>query len=200
MFMIAVSISLQGCTSRGPSTRYFTLLPQNYTAEEIASSQLSQQNYSFGIGPIKLPEYADRPAIVSYTDGNQLVVSGYSAWAGDLKGNISRVMASNFALLWGTAEVTAFPWDNRVRPDYQLRINFEEFAGDLQGIIKLKAKWTLLNQQGNAVILKGYETLEGEPGSTKLNNYNEYVGVLNSLINQLSAHIAFDVHDKLNKF
>lgn len=174
---------LQGCASSGPKTQYYSLFPADYSATDSGSGF----KRSIGIGPIDLPEYINHPGIVSLTGTNQISVSGYNAWAGDLAENLSRVIASNLSSQLGAGTVSAFPWDNRLRPDYQIRVTFQELAGVRGGTVKLKAKWTMLDKTGNKVILTGAEDLEEQAPSS---SYNDYVAALNRLVNSLSDRLA----------
>ena len=177
---------LQGCASSGPKTQYYSLFPAEYSASDSDSGF----NQSIGIGPIDLPEYINHSGIVSLTGTNQITVSGYNAWAGDLAENLSRIIASNLSSQLGAGTVSAFPWDNRVRPDYQIRVAFQEFAGVRGGTVKLKAKWTVLDKKGSKVVLAGVEDLEEQAPSS---SYNDYVGVLNQLVNNFSDRLAREI-------
>lgn len=179
-------LALQGCVSSGPKTQYYSLFPADHSATHSDSGF----DRSIGIGPIDLPEYINHPGIVSLTGSNRISVSGYNAWAGDLAENVSRVIASNLSSQLGAGNVSAFPWDNRVRPDHQIRITFQEFAGARGGAVKLKAKWTVLDKKGNKVILTGVEDLEEQTPSS---SYNDYVAALNRLVNNFSNQLAREI-------
>lgn len=179
-------LALNGCISSGPKTQYYSLFPADYSA----THHNSDFNQSIGIGPIRLPEYINHPGIVSLTDTNQIRVSGYNAWAGDLAENLSRVIAGDISSQLGAGNVSAFPWDNRVRPDHQVRITFQEFAGARGGKVKLKAKWAMLDKKGDNVILAGVEDLEEQASSS---SYNDYVAALNRLVNKFSSRLARNI-------
>lgn len=188
--VLAILLSLYGCASSGPKTKYYSLFPGDYSSANMGSVI----DASFGVGPISLPEYVDHVGIVSLTGTNQIAVSGYHAWAGDLSENLSRVIAGNLGSLFNTSSVSAFPWDNRLRPNYQIKILFQEFAGVRGGEVRVKAKWSLLNQRGTEVILTGTEGLREQAQS---NSYNDYVATLNRLVNKLSDNIARDIKNEL---
>lgn len=179
-------LALHGCVSSGPKTQYYSLFP----ADDSVTHSDSNFNQLVGIGPIDLPEYINHPGIVSLTGTNRISVSGYSAWAGDLAENLSRVIASNLSSRLGAGSVSSFPWDNRVRPDRQIRITFQEFAGTRGGTVKLKAKWTMLDKSGSKVILAGAESLEEQASSS---SYNDYVAALNRLVNKFSSQLGQEI-------
>src|SRR5690606_9701303 len=101
--------------------------------------------------------------------------------------NVARVVAANLVYELGNHEISAFPWDNRARPDYQVRIIFQEFAGIRGGEVKLKAKWTVLDSRANKVVLSGVDDLREQAQS---GSYNDYVAALNRLLDRLSSNMA----------
>ncbi|MBX2859364.1 MAG: PqiC family protein, partial [Cellvibrionaceae bacterium] len=127
------------CISPSPATQYFSLFAIKQV--ETQRSELPDKSLSFGVGPIVIPEYMDNPSIVSVSDRQQVQVSGEHAWAGDLRAAMGRVLADNLAQYWVLDKVSAFPWDNRARPAYQLRLVFEEFGGRRGGEVHLRVFW-----------------------------------------------------------
>ena len=189
LIVLLIGLVLVGCVSSGPKTQYYSLISGSFSAQN-KDTMLEVSLPSTGVGPIILPEYLDRTAIVSFTDSNQIRVSGYRAWAGDLKENISRIIASNLSQLWNVDSIVAFPWDNRDRPDRQIRIVFEEFGGILGGKVVLRVRWSIYDTQRAEVIVTDMESLEE---NTANDSYNAYVAALNKLVNQLSWEIAASV-------
>ena len=185
VFVLFVML-LAACTSSGPKTAYYSLFPESNIVVNSDTS-LNGSGLTFGVGPIVLPEYVDHPGIVSVNNSNRVTVSGYNAWAGDLQENISRVLASNLSARWDVDQVWAFPWDNRVRPFYQVRLVFEDFSGVRGGEVNIVARWTLLNAKGNTSLAVGVERIKTETTSAK---YNDYVAALNTAVNELSQRIA----------
>lgn len=180
-----------GCSSSGPKTEYYSLFP----SKNVNIFALSDKNISIGVGAVELPEYVDHPGIVSVNASNRVIVSGYNAWAGDLNENISRVLATNLSNVLEIDQVWAFPWDNRIKPDYQIRLVFEDFSGVRGDEVHVNVRWTLLDRSGKKALKMGKEKIE-KP--VKSGSYNDYVAALNDAINELAEIIASDLVDKLN--
>ena len=179
-------VGLTACISSGPATKYYSLFVDPNLVNRVSTTGLSQDT-SLGIGPVYIPEYLNNPAIVSLTESQQVRIAGYDAWAGSLKEAMTRVLADHVSQATGLDNIWGFPWDNRVRPQYQVRIVVEEFAGQRNGVVKLNAKWTLLNQYGDEVLLVSAERLsENAQGA----DANAYVAALNTLLNRLASSIA----------
>ena len=182
------------CVSSGPATNYFSLFAIKQTPEE--TQELADKSLSFGVGPIIIPEYMDNPSIVSVTKQQAVKVSGQNAWAGDLKVAMGRVLADNLSQYWQLDKVSAFPWDNRLRPSYQIRLAFDEFGGERGGEVRLRVAWSLMNKRGDKLHLSkraGFAATTTDPSA------ESYVAALNQLLNQLSAELAVEVKNYLGE-
>lgn len=176
-------ILLSSCVSSGPATSYYSLFSSAGEKQAI----VNDPDLSVGVGPITLPEYLENPAIVSLTDTQRVRVAGYHAWAGNFTDSVTRVLADDLSSALGLRRVWAFPWDSRIRPDMQVRVVFDEFAGIRGGEIRLSAKWTLLSANATKIELIEHVDLK-ETSNTE--SVDDYVATLNALLNRLSLSIA----------
>ena len=98
------------------------------------------QTPSLGIGPIDIPQYLNRNALVYQRDGNQLQVSAQDRWAEPLGDGIQRVLAINLAGLLDTGDISYFPWHARRSPDFGVQVTVLNLdASDRQA--RLVAEW-----------------------------------------------------------
>lgn len=195
MSLLVSMLLLGACSSSGPATRYYSLFPaQSLTASAKVPINISQ-TASIGVGPVLLPDFLENPSIIGLTDSTQVKVYSYHAWAGDLKESMIRVLAEDLSQQWQWNAVWGFPWDNRVRPDYQLRLVVDNFAGVRGGSVQLSFKWTLLNKKADKILLMGKERLIGATTDDSVENY---ISVMNQLINDASAAIAPKVSQYFN--
>ena len=186
LFTCLLTITLTGCVSSGGKVTYYSLFAEPITG--IANDSVAvSPTLSIGVAPVVLPEYLDNAAIVSFTQGQQLRISGSRAWAGSLDAAVLRVVTGNLSAALQLEQVWAFPWDTRSRPDYQLQINLEEFAGVLGGDVRLQARWKLLSQKGDTVVMSG---LEKVTQTSENDSYDAYVKNLNNLLTEVTLQIA----------
>ncbi len=181
VFLLIISLACVACSST-PSTQYYSLLAPNVDTFEV-----TEKLPAIGIGPIKLPERLDNIGIVSIQSGNQLQVGLFDVWAGDLEENITSVMADHLSQRLNHNAIWPFPWDNRHRPEWQLRIIFERFSGSLGESVTLQAKWTLLGDNGRKELITKKFITQKQTASA---SYNDYVSALNEALNELSDTIA----------
>ncbi len=191
IILLGIGVILVSCASSGPKTQYYTL----FANTEISVHEIENKTLSLGVGPVVLPEYLEHPGIVSKTQSNRVTVSGYNAWAGDLKENLSRVIAINLSHALVLDHVWAFPWDGRIKPDYQVKLEFEEFSGIRGGAAQVNLRWSVHSRKGHKRLFYGRETIKVQATS---NSYNDYVAALNKGLDQLSEKIAEAISLNLN--
>ncbi|BCD98315.1 PqiC family protein [Marinagarivorans cellulosilyticus] len=184
--ILAMLVLCSACVMT-PKTHFYTL--HGLVVDDAAAPATIAINpeHTYGIGPLFLPEALMQPGVVTHRQGQSVNLSLYNIWAGNLREAVTRVVASNMSQLTGVDAIWPFPWDNRNRPTRQIRIVFEQFSGELGGIVTLKAKWALTENNGEKTLLQERLVLTGNAAG---DGYGPYVSTLNDLINQLSVDIA----------
>src|SRR5262247_789000 len=114
---VLLSLALGGC-SNTPPTRFYVL---SAVADQAAA--IPGKGPAIGIGPITLPQYLNRPQIVTRVSGNQLAVAEFDQWGGDLNDNLARTLAANLSSLLETDRVSLYPWKDEAPIDEQVTID-----------------------------------------------------------------------------
>jgi uncharacterized lipoprotein YmbA len=132
---------LCGCFASGGTTAYYTLHPAQAIAQ-LAKDQPSDR-LIIGLGPVALPQYLDREAIVTRMGPNRLAIHDHHRWAGTLQSEISRVLAADLSRLTQVKQVVLFPWSTQIEPDLRFWVEILSFEGELGKQVTLKAAWSL---------------------------------------------------------
>ncbi|UCD35235.1 MAG: membrane integrity-associated transporter subunit PqiC [Nitrospiraceae bacterium] len=180
-------IVLGGCTSTSP-TRFYTLNPLVNPDETWQSS--GKNDRVLGIGPVTLSAYLDRPQIVTGVSENEYAISEFDRWAGNLRDNISFVLAENISHLLGTDEVYVYPWKQTITVDFQVEVNVIRFHGTSDGTVLLSARWSVSEDDGKKALL------------FRLSNYQEPVhgkgyDALVSAKSRILANFSSDIADAI---
>lgn len=130
--LFALLTLLAGCGTSPPSNHY-VLTPRG-------GGTPGSETPSLGIGPIEVPEYLNRSAMVYNRQGNQLKVSGTQRWAEPLEDGLMRVISLNLATLLDTQNVRFFPWNSNRAPDYGIKVNLLSLDANDQEAM-LVAEW-----------------------------------------------------------
>ncbi len=138
---------LSACRSSPPVT-FYTLNTQNPAFESRNSPAGRERNLSIGISPIYLPEYLDRPQIVTLKGTHTLHLAEFHRWAAPLDQEIGQVFAKNFIVLLQTSKIIFFPWDSSQRPQYQVDLRFYHFEGILGESFHAQGIWRVTEKEG----------------------------------------------------
>jgi hypothetical protein len=102
-----------------------------------------------GVGRITLPEFLNRPQIVTRTSANKVRMADFSQWAEPLEKGIPRVLSENLARLTGTDQVSVYPWPTQMEFDLMVEIAIIQFEGNTDGEVSLVARWRLVRTDGS---------------------------------------------------
>jgi hypothetical protein len=107
-------VFLAGCASTAPS-KFYTLTPMK-AADGPASSVTFEGGSLLAVGPVRLPDYLDRPQIMTRSEGNEIRMHETDRWAGSLEGDVSRVLIENLSVLLAGKKVTVVHGHRRCSP------------------------------------------------------------------------------------
>jgi uncharacterized protein len=177
-----------GCAGTQPS-RFYSLavmgaeMPDRRSTEGVSAV--------VAVGPVNIPDYLDRPQIVTRTSGNELRVEEFDRWAGSMKDSISRVLAQDLSAMLPPERFTAIPWKPvygmRVPVSYRVGVVVQEFEGTLGGKVKLKALWSVSREEDSGVISVRESSYTEDIGG---NDYSSLVEAMSKALGRLSSDIA----------
>jgi uncharacterized protein len=150
---VAMSLLLASCASTTPPTRFYTLSSLSATPGEAAG--MASRDLTVAVGPVTLPEYLNRPQLVTRDGSNQVRLADFDSWAEPMQGLFARTLVENLSALLGTDDVLLLPQRRPVRPDYQVEIEVTRFDVDTSGNAVLDGRWWVLDGQGETVLRNG---------------------------------------------
>lgn len=131
-----------GCAS-GPPSRFYTLNPLAGGLDQDAGRPLSA-GISVGLGPIRIPDYLDRPGIVTRPGGGSAIeIADFDLWAGSFKEGFINTLAQNLSLHLKTDKILIYPFVGVVKLDYRIFLVVERFEGTLGNELTLVARWVV---------------------------------------------------------
>jgi uncharacterized protein len=173
-----------GCSLlRGPNVQptHFYVLTALSQPDETAPAR---RQLVIGLGPVKLPDYLNRPEMVSRVAENQLRFDQYNRWGQPLKDNFIHVLASNLDTLLHLDHVVSFPWYSNTPMDYTVVVSVLRFETQPDGQVLLTARWGIGDTKGHS--LANRDSQFTRPGGTP----EETAGALSQLVADLSGEIA----------
>lgn len=155
---------LCGCSS-APATRYYVLSPTAQMPAHRAQALVDREAAAVAvvIKDVRLPQYLDRSQIVTRGSDHRLQIAEYEQWAGNLREDMTRVLAENLGRLLESDRVVAAPHNLRLQPDYRVEVEVLRFEREPGGRVGLSARWWLTRGSDASLLASPAETLFGAP-------------------------------------
>ena len=143
---LAVLVALGGCGTSPPS-RYYALETAGFDATGDGPDSLI-----LGVGPIRVPEYLERPQIVTRGQNRELHIDDFNRWAEPVAQAQLTVLASNLDGLLDNVIVLAYPYGRIAEYDYRLVARVERFDMDASGSTVLEVQWSISDADGDPAV------------------------------------------------
>lgn len=187
---------LSGCGAVSEPSKFYLLNSLSPSDDAIVKVPL---NLAIGIGPVDIPEYVDRPQIVTRVSANELNLDEFHKWAEPLKKNIPQVLADNVSVLMKTDHVASYPWKRTTQIDYQVTVDITRMDTAPDGEAHLIARWQIFGEDTRTVL----DTQTSHfTASLQGTGYAAVVSAINQTISDLSRSIGksiISVHSKIKK-
>lgn len=186
-----------GCLSaEAPVTRYYLLTPMDFPGTE-ARREAGKTGPSVEIAAVRLPQYLERPQIVTRSSENRLELAEFDQWGGNLEKNLKRVLATNLARLLESAQIVVAPYGPSGRSDYRVEVEVLQFERVATGRVRLAAHWRL--SKGSERIPLVARTSEWvAPADGDRSNFEKTVMAMSRLAADLSRTIAEEIVQQRN--
>ena len=188
-FQVTLMLVLGGCLGGGsqtPPTRYF-VLNSLHTAENKKQPVAELKDAIVVVGPLALTQVLDRPQIIIRQSDNEIRVSDLDRWAEPLQENLTRVVVDNLAVLLSSERVIRFPPARSIPVTYQVIIEVTRFDGNPKEQVMLRARWAILGDNGDTVLLKQESVLNEPTGGDTI---AEMVSAQSRIVAKFSRDIA----------
>ena len=153
VIIILFSFGLGGCLSisNSPVPRFYALQVVDNAGEskkfEIAAKLI------IGIGPIGIPEYQNRPQMVTQNKDGLIKFAQFERWGESLDAGLARLILENLTLMLPQAEFQIFPCDFAIPLDYQVLVNVVQLESQLDKELSLVAQWTIIDPKTKTMLL-----------------------------------------------
>ena len=178
-------VAAAGCASTAP-TRFYVLAPVAGAGVEKSNPAVpSKAGMTVGLRRVALPNYLDRPQIVTRSSPNKLDLAEFDRWAAPLGDAFPRILAENLAAMIPADRVAVFQWPRSAPVDYAVTVEVTKFEGRLGGECSLVASWSIFGGE-NKALTAGKSSLSEPAGG----DYETLVAAQSRLVGALSRDIA----------
>jgi len=188
MFAAAVSLWLAGCAS-SPPARFYTLTPLG-AGEAQPSAPAVTSPASVSVAQVEIPDYLNRPQIVTRDGRNELRLAEFDRWAGSLSDNIAAVLAEDLALILGSDRVYVSDRMRAEKADYSVAIQILRLDCVPGDQVLLKAQWTLFAGPERKDAATRMMTFTERVGDQR---YETLVAAVSATLGKVSREIAREI-------
>jgi hypothetical protein len=144
--LICVALATSVGCSTTPTARFYALSVQGGAVSHAKSALV------VAVGPVEMPEYLDRPQIVTRVGDNRLSVDEFNRWGGRLDEEIVHVLTQRIGQRLGTQHVYGYPSRVSAQTDYRIVLALRRFDGTLGGEVVLDVAWSLIDDRSGQVV------------------------------------------------
>ena len=184
MVAIMLVFFLSACMRGNKSVQFYRLNAGVAMIDAVKMDESANQAV-VGLGPIRIPDYLNRPQMVVAISDNQYQLSEEHRWAERLDQNISLALAKFLPSQLGSNRIVRYPWAQRQIVDYQVSIDIIEFNIDALGRSRLTAQW-LIKRKDQSDISRRFDYQV--PASTT--DYDVMVSAQSACLTKLGQDIA----------
>ena len=184
LVFFAAPLVLAGCGTSPPSKFYML----NAVKAQQTSGQVTSAPHIIllAVGPINIPDYLDRPQIVTLSTQNELAFSEFERWGGSLRDDVERVLIENLSGLLASDGVAVASWQRRTTGGYRVPVEVNRFDAVPGGSVLLKATWGIASHDGIKVFVTQAfsisQGLGGKDSSSIVAGMSEALGALSQEI------------------
>ena len=121
----------------------FYRLSADVGLKQNAKFAVNSKEVIVGLGPVRIPEYLNRPQMMVAISDNQYSVSEEHRWAEKLDQNILLALYKALPAQLNTEHVLRYPWSQRQDINYQVSIDILDLTIDAQGQSQFMAQWSI---------------------------------------------------------
>ena len=173
--------------SRTQPPRFYAL---SALVPPAASGTLDLGKTTLAVGPVALPEYVDRPQIVTQQGQHTYELADFDQWAEPVDDNFSRVLTDNLSSLLRAEEIAVFPWQSSFDSTYRVKVEVTRFSGTVGGSASLRARWYIFSKDTKTPLATRQSNFSE---SVSGQDYEALVAALSRTIESLSQAIALAV-------
>jgi uncharacterized protein len=181
ILLLVLAVCLSACAGKSASSKFYVLSPLPQPALSAG------EGTTIGVFPVAMPEYLDRPQIVTRVSENEIKIDEFSRWAEPLKESFTRALVQNLSSLLNTAKVIKTTGSTGFPMELQVGVEVVQFDGTLGGDVVLIVKWGLFEAEGKKLLLAKKSSFKESTGTA---TYEALVAAESRAVAALSREIA----------
>jgi len=151
--VMCFALVLSGCAliPTTPTPRFYVL---GTASENLVSKKINiSSDALIGVGPVKIPEYQNRPQIVTQDKEKMIKFAQFDRWGESLDIGMERIIGENLLVMIPGAQFALYPWNQSLKVKYQVVVEIIQLDSELDKDLLLVAQWTVIDIQDSKTIM-----------------------------------------------
>lgn len=182
-----LALVLSGCISvqNSPSPRFYVL--QAVSENQVSKKINIVSDVFVGVGPVKIPEYQNRPHMVTQSKEKILKFAQFDRWGESLDLGVARLIREDITIMLPGAKLTLYPWNLSTPVKYQVVVEIIQIDSELDNDLFFVAQWLVIDAENSKTLIMKRSEFR-QPISPQ--NYSGLVKTLSAACASLSSEIA----------
>jgi uncharacterized lipoprotein YmbA len=153
-----LAVALSGCMSipNSPTPRFYALSAIDKVS--VNKKINLPAGVIIGIGPVRVPEYLDRPQIVTHTKEEMLQFAQFDRWGESLDLGVARLVREDLTVMLPKTKLTLYPWNPSIAVKYQVIIEVVELDNEFDKGMHFAVQWMIIDlRHSKTLIIKRSE-------------------------------------------
>lgn len=193
LMTVCVSLLLLAGCSSAPATRFYTLAAVAEVPRASAKDPAphAARPVTLVISDLRLPQYLDRPQIVTRGSDHSLRMTEHQQWGSNLRDDMMRVLAENLGRQLPGDRVLAAPTRIALQPDYRIEVDVRRFEREANNSVRLAARWWIVRGSDGTLLASPEASFTGPP--VDADAYEALVGAMSAVFGELARAIAHSI-------
>jgi uncharacterized protein len=185
--LLALVVCLSACAGKSASSKFYVLSP-------LPQSKLSgADGASIGVFPVSMPDYLDRPQVVTRVSENEIKLDEFSRWAEPLKENFYTVLVDNLSTLLSNEKIIKTSHNLGTPLTLHVGVEVLQFDGTLGGDVVLSVKWGLFGEGGKSLLIAKRSSFKEPTGAA---TYEALVAAQSRAVAAFSREVAEAIRNR----
>jgi uncharacterized protein len=151
-FACAIVIAIGGCLSvpNSPQSRFYMLSPLE-KGLSVKTYEIPQ-DIIITVGPVKIPEFQNRPQIVTQNKDNMLTFAEFDRWGEPLDTALERIIFEDLSAMLPAATLKMFPCSFVTPVKYQVAVNVIQLQSRLDKDLFLMIDWSIVDAKNKIML------------------------------------------------
>ena len=148
-----LALIVSGCLSipNSPTPRFYALSAVDET--QVSKKINIASNLLIGVDPVKIPEYQNRPQMVTISKGKMIQFAQFDRWGESLDLGLARLIREDLAVMLPRAKLISYPWDPSIAVKYQVTAEVVQLDSELDKDMFLVVQLTVIDVQNSKTII-----------------------------------------------